>query len=463
MQLAFGFTERDEIFNAIMSAGGEPVYVGGYVRDTVLGIPCKDFDIEVYGINIQTLQFVLERFGKVSTVGQRFGIVKLTTEQDEYDFSLPRKDNKIGVGRSGFTVEFNAAITKEEAAQRRDFTFNSMFMSVDGIVYDPYNGQEDLRKKILRHTSNAFTEDPTRVLRGMRFCGQLNLHVCTETANLCKSIIEDYSLIEPDMIWQEWEKWALRSICPSRGLNFLSSSGWITHYPELNAIRYLKQDQEWHPEGSVWQHTKYVVDQMNTICDRDGVIGDEKIVHMFGALLHDVGKAVTTTKNAEGRFTSPGHDEAGIEIAKSFLQRIHAPMRFHAPIIDMIRFHMRHINGSSPKVARRMLSAMTITPEQWLRMVEADHSGRPPLPKGVPQNAADLFNLMKEVQSNYKVEKLVMGRHLIEHGYTPSPMFGYVLNQVYQIQIEEGLPFDELLSVALQMIKEYSNYDWLRR
>lgn len=441
--------ERAKIFSELLGYGFTPYMVGGYPRDCLLGVNSKDMDVEVFGCSIEQLESVLSQFGKVSTVGKRFGIIKLTTEYGEYDFSVPRRDNLVGIGRGGFEVEFDLSLTPTEASKRRDFTFNAMFMGIDGEIIDPHNGMEDLRLKRLRHTSSAFIEDPTRVLRGMRFCGQLDLRPYRRTTELCKLMFERYSEIEDDMIWAEWEKWAKRSVKPSRGLSFLWVTRWIHHYPELYNMTRVPQEPEWHPEGSVWQHTKHVVDEMVNLCDRDMVYGDERVIRVFGALLHDCGKPATTTINEEGRIASPAHDEVGVDIALSFMERIHAPKRFHQPVADMVRYHMRHIHHVTPRTARRLSAKLTeITKNDWLAIVEADHSGRPPLPKGIPEAAQTMYDLMTTEEQDNKVKPLVLGRHLIVAGFQPSPNFGTVLSYVYELQLDEGYDFDTLYEIA---------------
>lgn len=448
--------EREVIFRELISNGFTPYFTGGFVRDTALGVQSKDMDIEVFGISIDELENILSQFGKISTVGKRFGIVKLTTEIVDYDFSVPRRDNKIGVGRGGFDTEFDPTITPTEAASRRDFTFNSMFMDVDYKLYDPHNGIQDLVEHRLRHTSAAFSEDPTRVLRGMRFCGQLDLRPYRRTVELCKMMFDQFSEIEADMMWAEWEKWALRSIRPSRGLAFLWSTRWIHHFPELYGITRVPQEPEWHPEGSVWQHTKHVVDSMNDICNRDGIFGDQKVIRMFGALLHDGGKPLCTITNEIGRIVSPGHDEAGVDLAFSFMERINAPKRFHQPVADMVRYHMRHIHHVTPRTARRFASKLgAISKDDWLAIVEADYSGRPPLPKGIPTDAQELYDLIEVETQDNRVAQLVLGRHLVSRGYTPSKLFGIVLNEVYEIQLDEGLDFESLLLLAISKMDDY--------
>lgn len=446
--------EISQIFKELERVGYTPYITGGYVRDTVLGVNSKDYDVEVYGCTVEQLENTLARFGKISTVGKRFGIVKLTTETDDYDFSVPRRENKIGVGRSGFSVEFDPSITPQEAAARRDFTFNSMFIDAMGNVFDPYSGRDDLQKHMLRHTSSAFSEDPTRVLRGMRFCGQLDLRPCRDTIRLCKSMFMQYAEIEADMIWQEWEKWANRSVKPSRGLAFLWATQWIHHYPELYNMTRVPQEPEWHPEGSVWQHTKCVVDAMNDICNRDGITGDNKTILMFAALLHDCGKPSTTTTNEHGRIVSPGHDEAGVEIAENFLNRIHMPKKLRPSVTSLVRLHMRHINEITQRTARRFAVQLTdITLADWLAVVEADHSGRPPLPKELPEKAITLASMVQTEEANNRVKELIQGRHLIAAGFKPSALFGVALKRTYDKQIEYGWEFQALLDFAISSMQ----------
>lgn len=449
--------EQNMIFSALQKNDNVKVYVcGGFVRDYALGVQSKDMDVEVFGCTIEQLENVLSRFGKISTVGKKFGIVKLTTETNEYDFSVPRRENKIGVGRSGFNIEFDPTITPNEASARRDFTFNSMFMDINGNIHDPHNGMGDLNLRRLRHTSRAFSEDPTRVLRGMRFCGQLNLRPYRRTVELCKLMFDRYNEIEADMIWAEWEKWALRSVKHSRGLEFLWSTGWIHHYPELYNMTRIPQEPEWHPEGSVWQHTKHVVNEMNVICNRDNIVGEQKIIAIFGALLHDVGKPLCTAVNEYGRIVSPGHDEAGVDLAYSFMESIHMPLRYRDAVADLVRYHMRHINNVTTRSARRFASKLTnINSNDWLRIVEADYSGRPPLPKGIPEVAQTMYNMMIQELNDNRVAPLVLGRHLVSRGYIPSKLFGIVLNEVYEVQLDEGLDFESLLFLAISKMDDY--------
>src|ERR1044072_9285277 len=135
--------------------------VGGCVRDWLLGRPCKDFDVEVFGVSYDQLVAALSRWGKTDLVGRSFGVARLTTSRGAvYDFTIPRRDSKVAPGHKGFQITFDPAITPDEAAARRDFTINAlMFDPRRGELLDFFGGREDLKDRVLRHTSPAFAED----------------------------------------------------------------------------------------------------------------------------------------------------------------------------------------------------------------------------------------------------------------------------------------------------------------
>lgn len=182
--------EIEIIFSAIESMGGEAYFCGGCIRDHIMGIDPKDIDIEIFGINLETLQQTLSQFGKIDTVGASFGITKLTTKTTDYDFSLPRRDNKIGIGHKDFTITIDHTMTRKEAASRRDFTMNAMSMDIQGNIYDPFNGIDDIKNKIIRHTSKQFSEDPLRALRGMQFAARFGFTIAPETCEICKEMMK---------------------------------------------------------------------------------------------------------------------------------------------------------------------------------------------------------------------------------------------------------------------------------
>jgi len=150
------------ILENIVAAGGRPYEVGGCVRDRLVGTTCKDIDIEVFQMNSDDLVSILRRFGKVDCVGVSFGVIKLNTSDGmEYDFTLPRRESKLGSGHRGFLVEIDHSMTIQEAAARRDFTINAIYRCpLADQLYDPFHGVNHLENKLLHATSDHFGEDP---------------------------------------------------------------------------------------------------------------------------------------------------------------------------------------------------------------------------------------------------------------------------------------------------------------
>lgn len=442
-----------QVMQAIKSAGGMPYIVGGYVRDAIMGHKPKDMDIEVFNISAQALVNVLIDFGKVDQVGASFGVIKLTTaDGGDYDFSLPRRDNKTGQGNRGFIVDIDPTMNISEAAARRDFTMNAISMTIDGEIVDPHNGKADISAGILRHTSVSFAEDPLRVLRGMQFSGRYNLSGHKATVKLCRQLRGEYCALPKERIWAEWYKWAAKSLRPSAGLEFLYRTGWVNFYPEIKALIGLKQEPDWHPEGSVYIHSKHVCDAATDIAVRDGLSETDRAMFVFGALCHDFGKA-TTTKVISGKITSHGHDEAGVEPTISFMKSIGAPEIFVKGVAEYTRFHMRHVHGEpSERVARRLIAALQVIGyRDVLRIMEADHAGRPPLPKQVPESVIRLGDFMEKVSD--QIKPLLMGRHLIEMGVKPGPAIGVICRAVYEMQLNGDVrDLDQALIVARSML-----------
>lgn len=416
--------------------------VGGCVRDWLLGEPQKDFDIEVFGLDYETLAKALASWGKVDLVGRSFGVIKLTTRaRNTYDFSIPRKDSKRGVGHKGFAVTFDPDLKIEEAAARRDFTINAMMYDPrERRLIDPFGGEADLRQKILKHTSAAFPEDPLRVLRGMQFAARFELTPAKETLELSRSIKETYAELAKERVREEWFKWAEKSVTPSRGLEFLAATEWIKHFPELDAMRGVPQDPEWHPEGDVWVHTLHCCDAMASLPEWKASDLETRIVYMLAVLTHDTGKAMTTVealKRGELRIVSPGHEEAGGGLAEAFLEKINAPKAVRERVVPLVVNHMAHFQSISDRAVRRL--AKRLEPENirgLLTLMTADSYGRPPLPRRVPDSVRMIAQKADELSVREEApEPILLGRHLLEYGFTPGKELGRVLNDAYDAQL----------------------------
>ncbi len=441
----------------------EAYLVGGCVRDWLMGNECKDFDIEVFGINYEQLVQALARWGRTDLVGRSFGVVKLTTRSGvTFDFTIPRRDSKIAPGHKGFEITFDPTITPQEAAARRDFTINAiMYHPRREQVLDFFGGVEDLRNRVLRHTSEAFVEDPLRVLRGMQFASRFQLQPAAETVELCRRMKSSYRELAVERVRDEWFKWASRSVAPSVGLKFLAATEWLEHFPEIHALQGVPQDPEWHPEGDVFVHTGHCCDAMAKLPEWQAADEESRIVYLLAILAHDFGKAQTTQralKDGAMHIISPGHEEVGVPLAESFLNRIDAPNAIVERVLPLVRNHMAHLQIVTDRAVRRL--AKRLEPENIRGLcvvMTADSMGRPPKPPQVPRVVVELTAKAQELQVQAGAQKpILMGRHLLELGMNPGKDVGVILHEAYEAQLE-GQFFD--LPQALQWLARQSQFN----
>ncbi len=418
--------------------------VGGCVRDALAGLPPgKDFDVEVFGVDYEQLLAGLARWGRADLVGRSFGVVKLTTNHGlNFDFTLPRKDSKVAPGHKGFEVAFDPDISLREAAARRDFTINSLLYDPRAReVLDFFGGQADWKARILRHTSAAFHEDPLRVLRGMQFAGRFELRAAPETVEMARSMKRSYAELAVERVREEWFKWAQRSRLPSAGLRFLMETEWIDHYPEIKALIGTEQEPEWHPEGDVFTHTCHCCDALARLPQWIEGDAESRIVYMLAVLAHDFGKPATThraLKDGRERIVSPGHESAGVEPARIYLERIGAPLAMVQRVIPLVQNHLFHLESISDRAVRRLAKRLAPDSIEGLCLVmTADSMGRPPRPPEVPENVKTLLARAHELEVRQKPPApILLGRHLLPLGVPPSPRLGEILDKAYEAQLE---------------------------
>ena len=431
---------------ALRSAGGRPRLVGGCVRDWLLGLEPKDFDLEVYGLDYEAMGRALASFGSVNLVGRSFGVLKVRLEGTEYDFSLPRRESKTGAGHRGFAIAPDPALTEAEAAARRDFTLNAIaYDPLEDRILDFHGGADDLRKKILRHTGPAFAEDPLRVLRAFQFAARFELMLAPETAALCRTISASYHELPVERVWGEWDKWATKAMKPSLGILVLKQCGWLPHFPEIAALDGVPQEPEWHPEGDVLIHTNHCLDALVGLPTwRDGSLETRRLLS-FSVLAHDFGKAVTT-KQAERRgklrWVSPEHEAAGGPLAETFLQRIGAPLDLIPRVRQLVVNHLLHHQGAEEyrdttvrRLARKVDPA---TIDELIAVMQADHLGRPPLVSAETVRRLDyLRTAAKRLTLEHASPRpIVLGRHLIALGLQPGPPFTPALDAAFESQLD---------------------------
>jgi tRNA nucleotidyltransferase (CCA-adding enzyme) len=417
--------------------------VGGCVRDALLGIAHKDFDLEVYGVGYEALERALSAHGRVDLVGKSFGVIKFSSRGGgQWDFSLPRRDSKLSAGHKGFQVEFDPDIEPRAAASRRDFTFNAlMFDPRTGKCLDFFGGREDLEQRVLRHTSAAFTEDPLRVLRGMQFAARFDLTPAPETVELCRSIVHTFSELAVERVGLEWFKWAMMSRRPSAGLRFLKATGWLQHFPEIAALDGTPQDPEWHPEGDVFTHTCHGCDALVELPGWRAADETTRRVLMFAVLAHDFAKPQTTheaEREGRRRIVSPGHAEQGGPLAETFLTRINAPNEIKERVVPLVQHHLAHLQAVGGRSVRRLANFLKpATIAELCLVMTADHFGRPPKPRIVPEGILELQARAEELRLQEAAPKpLLQGRHLIARGMQPGEPFGALLAAAFEAQLE---------------------------
>lgn len=202
--------------DTLRAAGMRPLLVGGSVRDALLDpdLEPKDLDFEVFGARSPSqVARLLDAHGRIDEVGVSFGVVKLTipdtdgTGSHDVDLTLPRTDSKVGEGHRGFEVTTNPDLSFEEASARRDFTINAiMWDSATGELIDPHGGADDLQAGVLRHVSDAFDDDPLRVLRGVQFAARFDMDMAPETVERCRSLAGTYPSWPPNGYGARWTR-----------------------------------------------------------------------------------------------------------------------------------------------------------------------------------------------------------------------------------------------------------------
>jgi tRNA nucleotidyltransferase (CCA-adding enzyme) len=373
--------------------------------------------------------------------------MKLRLAGAEYDVALPRRETKTGGGHRGFVVEPDAALDERTACARRDFTINAiLYDPLRERIVDPFGGADDLRGRVLRHTSAAFSEDPLRVLRGFQFAARFDLTLAPETAALCATIADSFAELPRERVWGEWDKFATRAEYPSHGLAALKASGWLRHFPELSALDGTPQDPEWHPEGDVFIHTGLCCDALLKLPAWSEASHELRRVLMFAVLGHDFGKPATTHrafKHGAERWISPGHAETGGPLVARFLERLGSPLELRPPVQALVENHHAHLNfppdGPTATAVRRLARRLApATIDQLLVVMEADHRGRPPV---ISENTERRMRQLRDAARQLALEAqapspILLGRDLLALGEKPGRHFRGILDAAFEAQLD---------------------------
>ena len=348
----------------------EVYLVGGAVRDELLGLPVKERDWVVVGGTREEL----ER-RKFREVGRDFPVFLHPQTHEEY--ALARRERKTAPGYRGFSVEFGPEVTLEEDLGRRDLTINAMARHSDGTLVDPHGGKRDLDARLLKHVSDAFAEDPVRVLRLARFAARfepLGFRVAPDTLALMKRMVlaNEVDALVAERVWQESEK-ALAEPAPGAFFRVLRECGALARiYPEIDALFGVPQPARWHPEIDTGVHTLMVLDQASILS------GDSKM--RFAALVHDLGKAKTPPSEWPGH---RGHEERSVSLIETLAARLKVPGDYKDLAVIVALYHgiVHRAFELRPKTVVEFMERSDAfrRPERFARALlacEADSRGR---------------------------------------------------------------------------------------
>lgn len=421
----------------VRNAGGRALLVGGCVRDAIQNIPVKDMDIECHGVSAEQIREIIGGKYKLDLVGMSFGVFKV--HHLDIDIALPRVENKMGSGHKGFMVALVPNLSYADAAARRDFTINAiMYDPLNGELIDPWHGFEDIQKRVLRHVSDHFAEDPLRVLRAMQFAARFEMTVAPETVALCRSIRQDE--LPAERLEAEWNKLLLKGKKPSLGLKFLRDCGWVAFYPELERLIGCKQTPKWHPEGDVWNHTLLVVDESVKLHSGNQ---EDDLVLSLAALCHDFGKPMTSVLNQEGNITSYNHDIKGEKPANSFIARIWKKADLAPKVTRLVVNHMKpihYIDMNATDRAFRRLSVSAGRLDLLGKLALCDLLGSAPN-ENTRQEKVRLMDIFAERANSLSISKeapkcLIQGRHLIARGMKSGPEMGRLIHEAMEAQLD---------------------------
>ena len=432
----------------VQARGGRAYYVGGFVRDSLLGEAGKDIDIEVHGITPDNLKDILDSLGQRITIGESFGVFNL--KGYSLDIAMPRKEKMRGQGHRDFDIFVDPFIGTEAAARRRDFTFNALMQDVlTGEIIDHFGGEADLKAGILRHVcSESFPEDPLRVLRCAQFAARFGFRVAPETITLCSKM--ELQHLPRERIEGELKKALLKAERPSVFFEVLREMNQLDYwFPELKALIGVKQNPVYHAEGDVWTHTMMVLDEAAKLRFR----AQNSYWFMLSALVHDFGKAVST-ESVDGTIHAYQHEIAGLPLAESFLHRITSENKLTAYVLNMTELHMKPNTmarvGSAAKNTNKLFDRAT-DPEGLIALALADDRGR--ILQTPAAATEDFLYERLEIFRDLMARPCVLGRDLIEAGIQPGKDFTEILSYAHKLRLA-GIPKENALKQVLAFARQ---------
>jgi tRNA nucleotidyltransferase (CCA-adding enzyme) len=443
-----------KIATEVAARGGRAYFVGGCVRDELLGIESKDIDIEVHRIAPEALEEILDGVGTRAEFGKSFGVYSV--KGTHIDIAMPRKESATGRGHRDFKIDIDPYIGEENAARRRDFTVGALMKdALTGETLDFFGGLDDLKNGVIRHVNDAsFAEDPLRVLRAAQFASRFGFTVAEETIALCRTM--PLSALARERVFEELKKALLGSGKPSVFFEVLRSARALSFwFPELEALIGVEQSKKHHAEGDVWVHTMMVLDEAAK--RRDGAKNPTAL--MLAALTHDFGKAICT-EMIKGDIHAYGHETEGLPLVRSFLERMTSEKGLISAVLNLVKLHMQPNtkagHGTSVKSTNKMFWEAK-EPYDLILLALSDACGR-----SVAREFYDTEPFLMErlaVFEEYMARPYVKGSDLVAAGLEPSEDFSEILAYAHKLRlagIEKESALRQTLSHAQKLKRKSS-------
>ena len=416
--------EATRIVLHLRSAGYEASFVGGCVRDSVMGVIPDDYDIVTSALPDQ----VIALFNRTVAIGAKFGVIAVVMEGHSFELATFRSDDVYIDGRRPSDVHFTCA---KEDALRRDFTVNGLLMDpVTGEITDYVDGIADIGEKIIRTIGDPdkrFQEDHLRMLRAIRFTANLNFDLDSSTQEAIAKNVAQIQTISAERIQDELNKLLTRGGA-RRGLELMAQTGMMREIlPEVDAMQGVEQPPRFHPEGDVWRHTLIMLEILSS--ENKARVNP---VLSWGVLLHDVGKTVSRSEDENGVHFY-GHAKQGEKIADEIMQRLKFSRAQREAVLDLILQHMNFMNVQKMRPARL---------KRFLRLPDFDlHLELHRLDCLASHGMLDNYEFCRNQLENLTVEelhppRLLNGDDLIALGFAPGKIIGEILRVVEDQQME---------------------------
>ncbi len=416
-----GYRAALHIIERLADAGHQALITGGTVRDMIMGQSAGgDIDIATDA----RPEEVTSLFPHTVAVGAKFGVVVVVERGFSFEVATFRSDDGIDDGRHPAAVEYTDA---RHDALRRDFTINGLFFDTGTKeVLDYVDGKSDIENRVIRaigEPSLRFREDYLRMLRAIRFAARFDFIIEERTWKAIICLANGITAVSMERIFTELDK-MFRSPHADRALELLDRSQLLALViPEVSALKGIAQPPQFHPEGDVFEHTKKAL----------GLLGADPSPGLaWSVLLHDIGKPRTMSITDRIRFNN--HDKEGMLLAESVLRRLRSSNALIEEVTASVGNHMNFMQVRNMRLGtlKRFLSRPTIETELELHRIDclASHGN------------CDNYHFLREKLRHFKSETLkpeplLRGRDLIGLGFTPGPLFGKILAEIYELQLEE--------------------------